>query len=188
MVRLSILICHNPKEAWRVPLLNSLRNSLYFQCAGQLDDEGVQVVVMSGHASIGSKRNALLDKANGQYVAFVDDDDEVAPNYLKELMRGIDSGADCCSLKGIIDDRGAEKVFIHSLKYKAYADNGTFYERYPNHLNCMRADIAKQFRFPEINHGEDTDWATQIHNSGLLKTEYWIDDVMYYYNPSSNRK
>lgn len=138
--------------------------------------------------SIGEKRNKLLQAAESEYVAFIDDDDIVPHYYAEHLMKGIESGADCCSLTGIINERGTEKVFIHSLKYNAYADNGTFYERYPNHLNCMRADIAKQFRFPEINHGEDTDWATQIHKAGLLKNEYWIDDVMYYYNPSSNRK
>jgi hypothetical protein len=48
-------------------------------------------------------------------------------------------------------------------------------------LNCIKASIAKQFKFPEINHGEDTQWATQIKESGLLKKEVYIDKILYHY-------
>jgi hypothetical protein len=88
-------------------------------------------------------------------------------------------------LRGIITfDGETPELFEHSIKYKEYktVDNPVKYERYPNHLNCIKSSIAKQFKFPEINHGEDTDWATQIFNSGLIKTEHYIDSVMYHYN------
>ena len=89
-------------------------------------------------------------------------------------------------MTGVITwDGNNPEVFEHSIKYKAYRTNDTGpikYERYPNHLNIIRSDIAKQFRFPEINHGEDTDFATQIFKSGLLKKETTIDGVMYHYD------
>ena len=133
--------------------------------------------------SIGWKRNMLLQRASGEYLAFIDSDDRVANNYLENVMKGIDKGADCCSLRGIITFDGRNgKPFIHSMLYNAYTEDEAAYYRYPNHLNCMKASIAKQFKFPEINHGEDTDWATQIHRSGLLKTEYDITDILYYYD------
>lgn len=61
------------------------------------------------------------------------------------------------------------------------------YERYPNHLNCIKSSIAKKFKFPETNHGEDTDWATQIHKSGLIKTEHYIPEIIYYYDYKSKK-
>lgn len=146
----------------------------------------------SAELSIGAKRNWLLDKAESDYVCFIDDDDMIQPSYIDHMMKAIDSGCDCASLKGVItwDGKKAE-VFEHSIKYKAYKTNDAFqpnyymhnitYERYPNHLNLIKTSIAKQFKFPEINHGEDTDWATQIFNSGLLKKEYDIKDIIYYY-------
>lgn len=146
--------------------------------------------------SIGEKRNALL--SNGvkfaNYVAFIDDDDTVSDDYVEQLMKGINKGVDCCSLRGVIDERGEFNIFEHSIRYDEYATvnpdhhGGVKYLRYPNHCNAIRSDIAGQFRFPEINHGEDTDWATQIHRSGQLMIEHYIPEPIYFYDPSSNRK
>ena len=40
-----------------------------------------------GGPSIGQKRQALLEKAKGDYVCFLDDDESIAPNYVEELLR-----------------------------------------------------------------------------------------------------
>lgn len=136
--------------------------------------------------SIGWKRNRLLDLSTGLYIAFIDSDDRVASDYIELLLEGIDQGPDCCSLNGIITEDGKNPLrFQHSIRHNAYVTapdaEEVRYLRYPNHLNAIRADIAKRFRFPETMHGEDTDWATQIHKSHLLKTEYDIPEVIYYY-------
>jgi len=135
--------------------------------------------------NIGAKRNKLLAASSGQYVAFIDADDRISNDYINRLMWGIKLGVDCCSLKGSYSVDGVfNGVFEHSSKYKEWktTTNEIKYERYPNHLNCIKADIAKQFKFPEINHGEDHKWAEQIHKSGLLKTEHYIDSIIYYYD------
>lgn len=138
--------------------------------------------------SIGEKRNDLLFAATGEYVAFVDSDDMVSPDYIDTAISNIRQyKPDCLSLRGIMTTDGVSpEVFEHSLKYSAWKDNGAKYpavryERYPNHLNVIRADIAKQFKFPETNHGEDQAWSKAIHEAGLLKNEVHIDKVLYYY-------
>jgi len=142
--------------------------------------------------SIGTKRNILLKESEGKYVAFIDSDDRISDNYFELLFQGIETGVDCCSLKGIITEDGNNPlVFEHSIKYYEYKTNPegmpVRYERYPNHLNCIKASIAKQFKFPEINHSEDTQWATQIFKSGLLKTEHYIPEILYYYDYRSKK-
>jgi len=144
------------------------------------------------NATIGEKRNILLSEAKGEYIAFTDDDDRISDDYINRLMWGIKLGVDCCSLKGSYSIDGVfNGIFEHSLRYNIWRTNDSAryspettikYERYPNHLNCIRADIAKQFKFPEVNHGEDHNWAKQIHESGLLKTEHYIDSIIYYYD------
>lgn len=190
---LSILICHAPWQRDRVKLFNRLHANLITQIAGV---EGHVEILINDESKlfIGQKRNKLLQQANGQYVAFVDDDDNVSVDYIYLLLNGISRGVDCCSLRGILTDDGRNpRIFEHSVRHGQYATvdpathKGVSYLRYPNHLNCIKASIAKQFTFAEINHGEDTDWATQIFNSGLIKTEYWIDDVIYYYEYRSNK-
>ena len=144
--------------------------------------------------SIGAKRSSLLERATGEYLCFIDADDDISDNYISLLLEGIDKGVDCCSLKGMYSVDGVgEGLFEHSLQYNEWKTNdnniiqitGIKYERYPNHLNCIKSSIAKQFKFPEKNFGEDHDWSKQIHESGLIKTEHYIPEVIYYYKKVS---
>jgi glycosyltransferase involved in cell wall biosynthesis len=170
------------------------RIEMYHDLLKELNKQRTSYIEIITHSdpfmSIGQKRNELLNDANGEYVCFIDDDDTISENYINHLLEGIHKGVDCCSLRGRITFDGIlPEYFEHSIKYKEYktTDNPIKYERYPNHLNCIKSSIAKQFKFPEINHGEDTDWATQIFNSGLIKTEHYINGIMYYYKFITNK-
>lgn len=185
--KLSILICHKPG---REHFLSRLKQRIWPQIAT------VAEILIDGDPdlTIGKKRNKLLRDAEGEYVCFIDDDDLVSENYVQLLMEGIEKGVDCCSLKGIITEDGKNPlIFEHSIRYNEYktvADSQpgeVRYERFPNHLNCIKASIAKQFRFPEKNYSEDTEWATMIHKSGLLKVEHYIPQVIYYYEYISKK-
>ena len=145
----------------------------------------------NGEQSVGAKRNALLDSAKGEYVCFVDDDDVLGRDYLKHILEGIEKGVDCVSLRGVITFDGENpQVFEHSIKYDAWKTNDTgavIYERYPNHLNAIKRSIASQFSFPPTNHGEDFDWSKKVFESGLIKTEHYVDAVTYHYKYVSNK-
>ena len=179
-----------------IPTLNDRRQSfksLVMELTKQIIDAGMeeQVEIISlcdkGLLSIGAKRNELLSRTRGDYVAFIDDDDTVSERYVALLMEGIKKGVDCCSLRGVytIDGQNPE-IFEHSIKYDEWKTNGPTsgitYERNPNHLNCIKTSIACQFSFPETWHGEDHEWSKQLQRSGLLKTEYEITDILYHYN------
>lgn len=185
-MKLSILICHLPH---RIKYLDRLFAIL----DPQINPDDVEILVDERpKTKIGRKRNDLLQAAKGDYVCAIDDDDRVSDNYISLLMEGINKGVDCCSLLGEITTDGKDPLlFEHSIKYKEYrtnpADQKIRYERYPNHLNCIKSSIAKQFYFPEKNHGEDTVFATKIFNSGLLKTEHYIPEIIYYYDYRTNK-
>lgn len=185
MSLLSLLICHTPDRQDFLRRLNSVLDP-------QLTKDVKVYIDDSRYKKIGTKRNDLLARADGEYIAFIDDDDLISKDYIKQLMQGIKQGVDCCSLKGIITEDGQNPlIFEHSIKYSAYRTNENGqevrYERYPNHLNCIKSSIAKSFRFIDKNHGEDTDWATQIFNSGVIKTEHYIPYVIYYYEYRRNK-
>lgn len=144
----------------------------------------VEIVLDKSNLSIGTKRNNLLQKALGKYVCFIDSDDWISKDYVKLIMQGIEKEPDCISIKGVYTEDGQNPcLFEHSLKYNKWeTSNGPIkYLRNPNHLNTIRADIAKQFKFPETNFGEDHDFSKQLQRSGLLKTEHYIDEVLYEY-------
>jgi|SRR3990167_7922771 len=187
-MKLSILI---PSLISRASELNNLREKITRQCAENNLYDDVEIIssVDNGELTIGEKRNELLQRAKGEYVCYIDDDDDISNEYLKLIFNKI--RPDCCSLTGVITwDGERSEIFEHSIKYREYKTNETGipkYERYPNHLNVIRTDIAKQFKFPEINHGEDTDFATQIFKSGLLKTESVISEILYHYKFKQNK-
>lgn len=184
MALLSILI---PSLESRKIMCDLLHKELVSQ---KTEDIEILVYVDKGEKTIGEKRNKLLEWAKGEYLCFFDDDDLPSKNYIKNILEGIKKDVDCCSLRGIITFNGENpECFEHSIKYKEYktVDCDIRYQRYPNHLNCIKSSIAKQFKFPEINHGEDSDWAAQVYRSGLIKTEHYITDVIYHYKFITNK-
>lgn len=155
--------------------------------------EHIEIVVDTiEHDTIGTKRNRLLETASGKYTVFIDSDDDISTNYIKLMMEAIETDCDCASLKGEITIDGKNHdIFEHSLKYNEWKTNPegseVRHERYPNHLNLVKSSIAKQFKYPEISHGEDHNWSEQVHKAGVLKTEHYIPEVIYYYKFVTNK-
>jgi glycosyltransferase involved in cell wall biosynthesis len=138
--------------------------------------------------TIGAKRNYLVSRAIGNYICFLDDDDDISDDYIFLIYSRIKENRDCISLTGIYTENGQnEAKFIHSIKYKKYfQDQGVLY-RPPNHLNPIKRDLIKNIKFKEISHGEDTDWAMSICNKEILKTESEINYPYYFYNYITNK-
>ena len=136
----------------------------------------------------GAKRNNLIEKAQGEYISFVDDDDDVADDYIHLLYQGILQGKDCMSLTGVLTTNGANpQRFVHSLEFKEYAKRNGVYYRPPNHLNVIKRELVKNFKFPEKSFSEDYDWSMAICKAGVLKTEVEIAKPLYYYRAVSKK-
>jgi glycosyltransferase involved in cell wall biosynthesis len=141
-----------------------------------------------GEWTIGAKRNWLLHRAKGEYVCFIDSDDVVSADYIKLVMAGIDNGVDCCSLTGEITDDGKNpRKFVHSMMFNSWYEKNGVYRRPPNHLNTIKASIAKQIEFPGKKHGEDHVWSDKLKKANLIRTEHWIEDTIYYYLHRNNK-
>lgn len=186
-MKLSILI---PTIKRHDRLFTKLKFELYAQMlpyAGQIE------LLEDDHETdpTGTKRNRLIERAEGEYISQVDADDGVCNNYVELLMKGVESDCDCASLKGLYSVDGvADGIFEHSIRYKEWrtTTNEVKYERFPTPLNMIRSDIAKQFKFPDLSWGEDHAWSKLLNESGLLKTEHYIDEVIYFYRKLSNNK
>lgn len=183
---LSILIC---TIEGREQFFKRLLNVISSQVVAYNIKNDVEVLYYKdkrGEHTIGEKRNELLQSANGLYTRFVDDDDLISSTSIVNELAIIKSQQpDCINLVGEMILNGRIR-FIHELAQKEYNHVGGIYYRPPNHLNVIKSSISKQFYFPSLNHGEDTDWAMQICRSGILKTEGRIEDVSYFYYPSKN--
>lgn len=177
--RLSIMICSlHARSEMLLALLAVLEPQI-------TDAVELLIDLDRGEATIGAKRNRLLERAAGDYVCFVDDDDQVTEDYVALILQALDHKPDCVGFVLMYYEDGRLKGrAVHSLRYQRYADRrlpgkGMYYERTPNHLNPIRREIALQVRFPESNRGEDTSFAQRIRP--LLKSESFIDCPLYRY-------
>jgi hypothetical protein len=133
-------------------------------------------------ASVGRKRDNLLQASKGKYSAFVDDDDEITDAYIEDLAETIRGNYHVMRLRGTLH----EFTFTHSIDAKLSEPMaiGSEFRRPPNHLNPIMTDVAKLVRFKDASRGEDLDWTIRMAKLGFLTREYKSDPsrIHYIYN------
>lgn len=119
---------------------------------------------IDGGPSIGAKRHSLVQRAQGEYLLFLDDDEGIAGNYLEVLLQLCETGADVCTFRSIAKLEQYWTVIDMSLLHEEneQASPDRIVKRRPWHINAIRSDIAKQFCFEDINYGEDWKWMEQV--------------------------
>jgi Glycosyl transferase family 2 len=162
-------------------MLNAQRNALP-------DPSVVEIVTLcdSGELMVGAKRNKLLEMAQGEYLAFIDDDDRIFGDYLERILKALETKPDVVGITIFWTDNVFTNVrlLIRSADYKWQhwlmpTPNVTAGR--PAHLNPTRSDIAKSVRFPEdVVAGEDAAWSAVV--SGKIKTCVNIDEPIYHYD------
>lgn len=163
---------------------------LYRELLEQSKDFAVEILALMDNKkrSVGAKRQALLDIANGQYVTYVDDDDEITSNYVSFILESIMDNPDLIVSPIRVTINGERDGIVESsIRYAdnpipEYAPPITY--RPPHHLSVWRAEIARKGTFPDIQHGEDFKWAAQCWP--YVKNEVRIDKVLYHYKWSKN--
>ncbi len=184
-IELSILI---PTITGREQQYNKLRSYL----DNQLHEQGIwnEVEIVSicddRTMSIGSKRQAMIDKCYGKFVVFIDDDDWVPEDYCIELWRTIKENPYIDSigfLQTCIFDGYITKTASLSNRWDDWAEKtgGFDYVRTPFFPTPILRDIVIQIPYQDMRYGEDHDFARRLKEAGLIKNELFIDKVLYIY-------
>lgn len=140
----------------------------------------------NGELTLGQKRNVLMDRCSGKYHCFIDDDDVLAPDYLKTFVPMITSGIDydCASFVGAHYHRGAfTKLFHHSIQYPEWTETSTRYLRPITPMNLIKTEIVRQIRYKDIRNTEDAEFSFRLRDSHLLTTEFQVNPhhPLYHY-------
>jgi glycosyltransferase involved in cell wall biosynthesis len=182
-MKLSILI---PTLYERIDKLCELKASLLGQILSNNASEDVEVLELidNREKTTGAKRNILLDMAKGDYIAFIDDDDQISPDYIKLVLEAIKTSPDVVGMRLVQYTDG--KFYgdtCHSIIYKEWKNipngNTWLFERCPNHLNPVKREYAVKARFPDKVLGEDKDYSYKLRK--YLKSEVMIETPIYYY-------
>lgn len=184
----------NPLLALLIPYTHD-RQALYDRVVRQINDQiSFHPVIIipeltkhskQGGPTTGAKRNILLDKARqagASHVAFIDSDDLISPNYIEAVMPAVYGGYDCAELWGMYYENGKQfNPFHHSIIHDHWWQDSKFYYRNPNHLNTIKLSLLKDIRYQDKTVGEDGHFSIDIQKAGVLKREYPVKEIIYYY-------
>lgn len=185
-VALSILV---PSVASRrSSFLPKIMDELYGQheALPPEDRRRVEILVLTDAEGldVGTKRNKMVALAEGEYVAFVDDDDRLAPDYLRSLLDATAYGTDVITFRAEVRVNGGRpKPCIYSAEWDADENTEVEFRRIPNHLAAVRRELALRTPFPRLNRSEDSSYAKQL--KPLLQSEHHIPRILYYYDYNS---
>jgi hypothetical protein len=130
--------------------------------------------------SIGAKRQALADIARGQYIAFVDDDDDVSDDYVERLLKAAQTGADVITFRQQAIYNGLESEVHFGINNQDGPFNpGGITLRAPWHVCAWRRERVQGCLFSESNYGEDLVWCLQARRRA--RTAHHIDAVIHSY-------
>ena len=180
---LSILIPSIPSrfESHLFPLWKELQR----QCNESMYGSRVEILILSDnkHRSIGAKRQALLNLAQGEYIAFMDDDDkpneEYIFNFLYEvLLKSIK--LDVITFKQYVSINGEQFPLTFKFGHEVNEEpNKNGFTRPPWHVCFWRREVVQHCTFPDSNYGEDWAWAEQANK--CAKSSHHIDEFMMTY-------
>jgi len=173
----SILILTQPARA---TFLGKLLGVLGPQLEKRLDEVELVIRVFDKNLLLGENREIMRQAAKGRYIAFVDDDDLVPANYVEKILPLLD-GIDYIGFRLQAYTDGVPMIpTFHSLQHEFWYSTEKAHFRDISHLNPMRRELALVVPMSGRK-GEDFRWANAMREKGIVKTERYIDEVMYHY-------
>lgn len=174
----SILMCA-VNERWKTsePVRTEIQR--------QKKNKPVQFLVnANAKKTSGQKRNELMWSAEGWYIAFVDDDDQISEDYVETLLAAMESGPDVVTfdMERVAQGSSQRMILKRCMQDHQRFPDGTKGMR-PNHLCAWKRELARQVPFPpELGYNDDVFWYTPLLESGLVKSEEHCDKILYRYD------
>jgi glycosyltransferase involved in cell wall biosynthesis len=131
--------------------------------------------------SIGAKRQLLIEKAQGDYLVMIDDDDWIPYNFVLKVVEALKTNPDCVGyLEKCIYHNRIERSCI-SNRFANWGSNifGFNHVRTPFFKVPIKTELVKKIGCVDMRFGEDHDFAKRI--KPLIKTEVFINEFLYEY-------
>jgi glycosyltransferase involved in cell wall biosynthesis len=136
--------------------------------------------------TLGSKRQNMVEMAQGEYIVFCDDDDNLADDFLKEIVPAMDQKPDVITFWEDCTWNEYRGVLKYGLKnpYELMQLRGTCL-RPAIHVSVWKRELCLKIKFKDTNWGEDKAWGELA--CPLAEKEVHIPKVLRIYNHQDAR-
>ena len=180
----------------RKQIFNSISNKLVKQIKENNLDKIVEILAIYDNKtmSLSFKRNALVSLSGGKFIISLDDDDDIADDYIITLYNTIKDNLDCdvitfnqnCNCDGKIFN--VMPCLNSGMKLNKISDNN--FSRYPWIWCAWKREKVKDILYEDenknkINYGEDKMWLQKVKQSGNITKEVKINKTLHYYRFNS---
>lgn len=178
---LTICLCSvfERTETFLPKMLVQLNDQLKTVQEGEVE---IFVLIDNKTRMLGTKRNDLINIAEGKYVVAIDDDDVISPDYISTLVntaKVVDTDVICFEVAVSLNN-GPYKICYYDINYPHDYNEPNTYHRLPNHLMAVKKELVVETGFKPILRGEDADYSQRL--KPLLKTQTQLGRVLYQYN------
>jgi glycosyltransferase involved in cell wall biosynthesis len=180
-ITLSILICSVDTEE-RQNELKKLINELHRQISKNYAEEIIEIIVDTDNMikSVGQKRNDLIEKARGEFICFIDDDDFISENYLSTILYHLNSGIDILLIAIEHIENGVNKPKIIPSLYIDNLNTGeAVFKTNHFHLCPHKKSIAQNVLFECVNFAEDMLYSQKMVKH--INNYFLISEPIYIY-------
>lgn len=136
--------------------------------------------------TIGRKRNDMVQAAQGEYIVFIDDDDRIAPDYVKEIMTALydNPNTDCVVFDVLSSTNGGIPILgKYGIEYNfgfVQIENRLEWRSLPTHIMVYKSEISKKYGFSDVSSVEDTDFIIRAFRD--IKEQTRINKILYFYD------
>lgn len=171
MIILSILVATTPdRNEMFTELFNELHKQLEYMNTFHPSLGNIEILVddskrfLDGGLSIGKKREALLKRAEGRYLCYLDSDEKIAGNYLETLVRLCQTKADVITFRSLANLDTYWSLVDMSLNYSVNDETNPNFitRRMPWHICPVKSHLAKVHQFSDTSYGEDWGWFEKV--------------------------
>ena len=146
------------------------------------------IVIDQVNQGLPGARNTGLAHASGNYIAMVDSDDYIHPEYFRSMMKCmLEKKADIvlCGCQKFSDDQPVRTKPLLSAHYRRLTGDAFFRDYYARHTvwgRIYRKEVVAGLRFhSELRRAEDVPYNLEAAGSLERPAVYHTDAEMYYY-------
>lgn len=179
MPRLSVLMASLASRPY------AMADELHRQCSAYAPSE-VELLIATdnGERTSGQKRQYLAELAKGEYRLFVDDDDEISPDFIQTIYDACACEADVISYDlRMTRPNKPDEIWQFGLWPNTNREEGLNPRPMSiNHLCAWKKSIADRVAWcPALGYGDDELWFRPILSGGFVSTNLHIPKVLYKY-------